>query len=118
MKPEEMQQLSPDESAASLSFATMLSEGLMPKQSPTKPETTPPPQETGENETPTEEGTGEIPEEKETMDMMNKDDMMKEHMEEMDKNMEKMMSKMEGKMETMMESVMKKMMEKHTKEND
>ena len=107
MNEEQMQQpnMTPDEAAASLSFATMLSEGMMPKAlSPTEEDGEMP----MEIETPTEEGTEEIPEEKGKNDMMELDTMMKEHMEEMDKKMDEKMDKMVTEMKSMMEKMMKK----------
>mgnify|MGYP001587516920 CR=1 FL=1 len=64
MNEEQMQQpnMTPDEAAASLSFATMLSEGLMPKvapeqpqEAPQEPQTTPGGEETPELELDTTE---------------------------------------------------------------
>ena len=87
--------MTPDEAAASLAFATMLSEQMMPKDAPEAPATpeTAPGQEEALNleEMPVEE---EMPEEKPE----------KEDTETRIAKMETMMAEMKGMMEKMMET--------------
>ncbi|MEK9207497.1 MAG: hypothetical protein AAB922_03385 [Patescibacteria group bacterium] len=96
MNEEQMQQpnMTPDEAAASLSFATMLSEGMMPQapqEAPVSSETAPGSEETPEQEElPMEE---EMPEEK-----------PEEDTEIRIAKMETMMAEMKGMMEKMMET--------------